>query len=244
MALLHIEGLTVAYGPIIALRDLHLEVHAGEMVALVGNNGAGKTSALRAISGLVRPQRGVVRFDGRPVQGLSASAIVRCGIVHVPEGRLLFADQTVEENLRLGAFLRHFSPDRRSIERDLRALEARFPLLAERRHQRAGTLSGGEQQLLAIARALMARPRLLLLDEPTLGLAPKLAAEVLELIAGLRNEGLTVLLAEQRALPLVHRADRAYLLEAGQCVASGTIAELFPEASQDRAPRGPSLGPR
>jgi branched-chain amino acid transport system ATP-binding protein len=216
---LRVRGLEARYGPIAAVRGIDLDVRSGEIVALLGANGAGKTSTLAAIVGLLASRRGAVRFDGEDISRLPPEKIVRRGIALTPEGRRLFATLTVAENLALAARQRDWVGRERLLRR--------FPILRDRLDQPAGSLSGGEQQQLAIARSLMSRPRLLLLDEPTLGLAPKLIASVFELIADLRDEeGVTVLLVEQN----VHRAldicDRAYVMRTGRIEAEGTSAEL------------------
>jgi branched-chain amino acid transport system ATP-binding protein len=221
MSMLRVENLNSGYGRIAVLRDVSLEVAAGEMVALVGSNGAGKTTLLRAISG-VQPSRGAITFGGKPIQQLSAHARVRVGIVQVPEGRQVFAPLPVADNLRLGAWIRRDA----GINRDLDEIYATFPALAEKRHIAAGALSGGQQQMLAIGRALMARPKLLLLDEPSMGLAPMLAEQILANVAGLRKGGLTVLLVEQNAHAALAIADRAYVLEIGRITLSGASATL------------------
>jgi branched-chain amino acid transport system ATP-binding protein len=221
MSMLRVENLNSGYGRIAVLREVSLEVAAGEMVALVGSNGAGKTTLLRAISG-VQPSRGAITFGGKPIQQLSAHARVRTGIVQVPEGRQVFAPLPVADNLRLGAWTRHDA----DISRDLDSVYATFPALAEKRHIAAGALSGGQQQMLAIGRALMARPKLLLLDEPSMGLAPMLAEQILANVAALRKTGLTVLLVEQNAHAALAIADRAYVLEIGRITLSGASATL------------------
>jgi len=221
MSMLRVENLNSGYGRIAVLRDVSLEVAAGEMVALVGSNGAGKTTLLRAISG-VQPSRGAITLGGKPIQPLSAHARVRAGIVQVPEGRQVFAPLPVADNLRLGAWIRRDA----DIARDLDEIYAMFPALAEKRHIAAGALSGGQQQMLAIGRALMARPKLLLLDEPSMGLAPMLAEQILANVAALRKGGLTVLLVEQNAHAALAIADRAYVLETGRITLSGASATL------------------
>jgi len=222
--LLALTDLAVRYGNIQALRGLDLEIHGGELVALLGSNGAGKSTTLRAISRLVRPSAGAITWRGRPLADASTEATVRLGIGHCPEGRRVLACQSVATNLELGAFLRR---DRQAIRADLERCYDRFPRLAERRGQLAGSLSGGEQQMLAIARSLMGRPELLLLDEPSLGLAPKLVAEVMALLAELRRDGLTILVVEQNALAALAIADRAVVLEAGSVSLRGRAAELL-----------------
>ncbi|MCS7275623.1 MAG: ABC transporter ATP-binding protein [Dehalococcoidia bacterium] len=222
--MLRLEGVTAAYGPIVALRDVSLEVEAGSVVTILGANGAGKTSTLRVISGLLRPQAGVVEFEGVAIDRLSPDKIVRLGIVQVPEGRQLFSQLTVRENLELGAYLRR---DRAGIRRDLERVFNYFPILAQRQRQAAGSLSGGEQQMLAIGRALMARPRLLLLDEPSLGLAPLVTREIFSIIRAInQQEGITVLLVEQNARLALDIARKGYVLETGRVVLSDLAENL------------------
>ncbi|EKO38830.1 MAG: ABC-type branched-chain amino acid transport system, ATPase component [Solidesulfovibrio magneticus str. Maddingley MBC34] len=223
MALLEVEALCVNYGAVSAVRDVSLSVEQGEIVTLIGANGAGKTSILRAISKLVAPRSGVVRFDGRDVTALPPEALVRLGMAHSPEGRQVLAKQSVGDNLELGAYVRK---DRAEIAKDMARMYELFPRLSERRHQSAGTLSGGEQQMLAIARALMSRPRLLLLDEPSLGLAPLLVSEIFEIIMGLGAMGTTILLVEQNARLAMRAAARTYVVESGSIVLEGPSAEL------------------
>jgi len=223
MALLEVEALCVNYGAVSAVRDVSLSVEQGEIVTLIGANGAGKTSILRAISKLVAPRSGVVRFDGRDVTSLPPEALVRLGMAHSPEGRQVLAKQSVSDNLELGAYVRK---DRAEIAKDMARMYELFPRLSERRNQSAGTLSGGEQQMLAIARALMSRPRLLLLDEPSLGLAPLLVSEIFEIIAGLGAMGTTILLVEQNARLAMRAAARTYVVESGGIVLEGPSAEL------------------
>jgi branched-chain amino acid transport system ATP-binding protein len=223
MALLEVEALCVNYGAVSAVRDVSLSVEQGEIVTLIGANGAGKTSILRAISKLVAPRSGVVRFDGRDVTSLPPEALVRLGMAHSPEGRQVLAKQSVGDNLELGAYVRK---DRAEIAKDMARMYELFPRLSERRNQSAGTLSGGEQQMLAIARALMSRPRLLLLDEPSLGLAPLLVSEIFEIIMGLGAMGTTILLVEQNARLAMRAAARTYVVESGGIVLEGPSAEL------------------
>ncbi|KHK02651.1 ABC transporter ATP-binding protein [Desulfovibrio sp. TomC] len=232
MALLEVEGLCVNYGAVSAVRDVSLSVAAGEIVTLIGANGAGKTTILRAVSKLVAPRAGVVRFDGRDVTGLPPEALVRLGMAHSPEGRQVLAQQSVGDNLELGAYVRK---DRAGIAKDMERMFELFPRLSERRNQSAGTLSGGEQQMLAIARALMSRPRLLLLDEPSLGLAPLLVSEIFEIIAGLGAMGTTILLVEQNARLAMRVAARTYVVESGGIVLSGPSAELAVDARVTKA---------
>jgi branched-chain amino acid transport system ATP-binding protein len=220
--LLAVENLETAYGGITALRGISFEVHSGAVVALVGVNGAGKSTTLNTISGLLVPRAGSIRFDGREVGGWRADRVAALGLIQVPEGRQVLGPLTVEENLLLGAYTRR---DPR-VRADLAATYNRFPRLAERRHQLAGSLSGGEQQMLAIGRALLARPRLLMLDEPSLGLAPLIVAEVFRIIADLKAQGSTILLVEQNARRALAVADTAYVLEGGRITRSGPAATL------------------
>ena len=222
--MLELHGLRAAYGPVEALRGVDLEVRAGELVCLLGANGAGKSSTLRAISGLVRPTGGRIVFDGRTISGLEPAAILTAGIAHCPEGRRVFPYLTVQENLVMGAFVRR---DRDGIAADLERVCAHFPILGERRRQAAGTLSGGEQQMLAIGRALMARPRLILFDEPSLGLAPTVVETTFGIIADIRRHGTTVLMVEQNAYLALQMADRGYVMETGRIVLSGAARELM-----------------
>jgi branched-chain amino acid transport system ATP-binding protein len=231
-ALLRLEGLEAGYDDLVAVRDVSLEVHPGELVALIGSNGAGKTTTLRAICGLIRPRRGAVEFDGARVDGLDSSAIVARGIAHVPEGRQLFPSMTVRENLDLGAR----TPESRRRRADTRAtVYELFPRLRERQTQLAGTLSGGEQQMTAIGRALMARPRLLMLDEPSLGLAPIAVGSIFENLARINALGTTVLLVEQNVLRALRLCHRGYVLENGAIVASGTRDALLADENITRA---------
>ncbi len=221
--MLQLRNITAGYGQFTALWDVTLRVAAGEMVAIVGPNGAGKTTVLRVISGLVVPRAGELTFDGRPLAGRPAHDIVARGIAHVPEGRRIFPALTTVENLKMGAFL----PTARGLFRESVAqVYALFPALAERRHQRAGSLSGGEQQMLAIGRALMSRPRLILLDEPSMGLAPVVVLRLFDLIQRVRQEGYTILIVEQNVRQVLRLADRAYLLEAGRLKMEGRSDDL------------------
>ncbi|WP_210201611.1 ATP-binding cassette domain-containing protein [Bosea sp. CS1GBMeth4] len=224
MTMLAIEGLKVRYGAVEALKGISLEVGRGEVVTLIGGNGAGKSTLMRAIGGLVKVAGGTVRFEGRDITGIRGHDCVRLGIGHSPEGRLVFGDQSVRDNLVLGAYAR---TDEDGIAGDIARCFGVFPRLAERQGQLAGTLSGGEQQMLAIARALMARPKLLLLDEPSLGLAPLIVREVFAVIRRLREEGMTILLVEQMANQALAIADRAYVIETGTITLAGTGAELL-----------------
>jgi branched-chain amino acid transport system ATP-binding protein len=230
--LLSVKDLDVHYGAIQALSGVSLEVEAGQIVTLIGGNGAGKTTTLRAISGMIRSTRGRVMFDGQEISSVPAYALVSRGLCHVPEGRGIFANLSVAENLELGAYCRH---DRLGIDEDReRALEL-FPRLRERLKQNAGTLSGGEQQMLAIGRALLARPRLLLLDEPSLGLAPQLVQVIFTIIREINGGGTTVLLVEQNAHMALAVAHRAYVLQTGRVVKSGPARELLEDPDVKKA---------
>jgi branched-chain amino acid transport system ATP-binding protein len=220
------ETLSVAYGAVQVLHDVSISVAQGEAVAILGPNGAGKTTLLRTISGFLRPRRGRVFFENTEITGIQPHALVRQGVTQVMQGRQLFGPLTVWENLRLGAYARFSTPDRTSIEDDLERVYALFPILRERHCQRAGTLSGGEQQMLAIGRALMARPRLLLLDEPSLGLAPLAVGTIFEALRQLRDAGLTMLLVEQNSDAALALATRCYVLEVGRVVYEGGAKEL------------------
>ena len=215
MALLEIANLEAAYGPVQALRGVSLAVPEASIVALLGANGAGKTTVLKSISGVIVPGRGGIRFAGDTIAGLYPDRIVAAGISHVPEGREIFKLRTVQENLALGTWPRQ---DRGGVQADLDRVFAMFPILRDRRGQRAGQLSGGQQQMLAIGRALMARPKLMLLDEPSLGLAPLLVREIFEVIARLRQDGMTILLVEQNANMALEVADYGYIMETGRIV--------------------------
>ena len=221
--MLKLEELHVFYGNIQALRGLSLLVEEGELVTIVGSNGAGKSTALLTISGILRPRSGRLTFEGRDLSKAAPHDIVRWGISHCPEGRMIFGRLSVAENLVLGAYNRQ---DRQDIRRDLGRVHDLFPILAERKDQAAGTLSGGEQQMLAIGRALMSRPRMLLLDEPSLGLAPILVERIFDVIHELHRQGVTILLVEQNAYQALRVADRAYVLETGKIRLSGPAAEL------------------
>ncbi len=223
MALLEVEHLVARYGRITALQDVSLTVDEGEIVTLIGANGAGKTTTLRAISGLVRPAAGNIRFAGQDITRLGPSVIVRAGISHSPEGRHVFPRMTVRENLELGAYTRRAKSE---IAADTENVLTIFPRLKERYEQKAGTMSGGEQQMLAIARALMSRPRLLLLDEPSLGLSPKLVQTIFEVIRDISARGTTILLIEQNARQALAIAARGYVLEVGSIAQSGAAADL------------------
>jgi branched-chain amino acid transport system ATP-binding protein len=226
--MLIVRDLYAGYGLSEVLVGTSLSVKAGTVVALIGANGAGKTTTMRAISGLIAPTRGEVLLDGKPVQGLGAARVARLGLAHSPEGRKVFAPLSAEDNLLLGAFpwLPRFFGFRKKAAPDLERIYDLFPRLAERRHQLAGTLSGGEQQMLAIGRALMARPKVMLLDEPSMGLAPVIVQEVFRTIKRLKAEGMTMLLVEQFARAALEVADHAYVMERGRIAVEGTPAEL------------------
>jgi branched-chain amino acid transport system ATP-binding protein len=228
--MLALESVSAGYGRLAALRDVTLEVRRGELVCLLGANGAGKSTTLKTISGLLAPRSGRVVFDGEAISGLAAPAIVRRGIAHCPEGRRVFPYLTVEENLRIGAWTR-----RDGVAAELDAVVAHFPILGERRRQAAGTLSGGEQQMLAIGRALMSRPRLLLLDEPSLGLAPAAADATFRIVGDIRDRGTTVLMVEQNAYAALRMADRAYVMETGRITLAGAARDLLRDEHVKRA---------
>ena len=240
--LLALKNIDVFYGRIHAVRRASLHVRQGEIVALIGGNGAGKTTMLCTISGLIRPGQGSITFADTDIVRRSPEQIVKAGLSHVPEGRLVFSPLSVEDNLRLGAYTRHQLRERAAISEDMETLFDMFPVLRERRTQAAGTLSGGEQQMLAIARALMAKPRLLLLDEPGMGLAPLVVKDIFRLIVDLRDRlGLTVLLVEQNAKSALKIADRGYVLENGRVILQGTSQELLANQDVQRAYLGREL---
>ncbi|HEX4779472.1 MAG TPA: ABC transporter ATP-binding protein [Usitatibacter sp.] len=224
MSLIALEGLQVAYGGIRAVKGISLEVNAGELVCLIGANGAGKTTTLRAITGMLHPAGGRIVYEGADIGGLKTHEIARRGLALVPEGRGVFAQLTIEENLAMGAYARS---DRKGVAADVERAYALFARLKERRRQTAGTLSGGEQQMLAIARALMSRPKLLLLDEPSMGLAPLMVERIFEVIRGISAEGVTLLLVEQNARLALEVSHRAYVLESGLVTLSGASASLL-----------------
>ena len=226
--MLKIDNIHVYYGAIHALKGVSLEVKAGEIVTLIGANGAGKSTTLRTVSGLLAPKSGSISFLGENIAGMPAHEIVKHGISQVPEGRRIFAEMSVQENLEMGAFTRK---DKAGVEKDFEIVYNRFPRLKERRKQQAGTLSGGEQQMLAMGRALMSRPKLLLLDEPSMGLAPLLIKEIFSIIEGINREGTTVLLVEQNANMALSIAHRAYVMETGRITLQGAAKELA--ASED-----------
>ncbi|NYE06113.1 branched-chain amino acid transport system ATP-binding protein [Bacillus niacini] len=221
--MLKIEDINVYYGNIHALKGVSLDINEGEIVTLIGANGAGKSTLLKTISGLLKPKNGNILFEGQPISGKVAQAIVKQGLSHVPEGRRVFANMSVEENLELGAYLRK---DKQGIKEDFDKVYNLFPRLLERRKQLSGTLSGGEQQMLAMGRALMARPKLLLLDEPSMGLAPLLVKTIFRIIEEINKSGTTILLVEQNANMALSIADRAYVIETGKIVLSGSSDEL------------------
>ena len=231
--MLELRGVNVFYGAVQALREVSLRVDEGEIVTLIGANGAGKSTTLMAMSGIVPPRRGEILFAGRPIHGLAPDRIVRLGLCQVPEGRRIFPELTVAENLDMGAFLRR---DRQGIERDREELYELFPILHQRRLQPGGNLSGGEQQMLAISRALMARPRLLLLDEPSMGLAPLVTRQIFEIITTItRERGTTVFLVEQNANLALQTADRGYVLENGRIALQGQAQALLNNENVQKA---------
>lgn len=226
--MLKVEDINVYYGNIQALKGISLEVNEGEIVTLIGANGAGKSTLLKTLSGLLKPKQGTIHYLGKSIAGKAAQSIVKAGISHVPEGRRVFANMTVEENLELGAYLRK---DHHEIRKDLQKVYEVFPRLLERKKQLSGTLSGGEQQMLAMGRAIMARPKLLLLDEPSMGLAPLFVKTIFQVIQEINEGGTTVLLVEQNANMALSIADRGYVIETGKVVLSGTAEEL--QASEE-----------
>lgn len=224
MSMLSVENLSISYGAIEAVKDVSFEVNEGEVVSLIGSNGAGKTSILKTISGLVRPKKGRISFLGNEIQKLPARKIVSDGLSQVPEGRHVFSGLTVLENLEMGAFLKK---DKVQNQKNLKHIFERFPRLEERKNQDASTLSGGEQQMLAMGRALMSQPKLLLLDEPSMGLAPIFIQEIFDIIQDIQKQGTTVLLIEQNAVKALSIANRGYVVETGKIVLSGTGKELL-----------------
>ncbi|MBI1990779.1 MAG: ABC transporter ATP-binding protein [Betaproteobacteria bacterium] len=222
--MLRVEGLECRYGKVAAVRDLSLEVRKGELVSLIGANGAGKTTTLKAISGVLAPRAGRIVFEGEDITRASARRVLELGIAHCPEGRRVFPYMTVRENLEMGCYLRR---DKAGIEADMHRLYERFPILHERRAQAAGTLSGGEQQMLAISRALMSRPKLVMFDEPSLGLAPNLVERTFDIIRQIRAEGVTVIMVEQNAAAALELSDRSYVLEQGSVSLTGTGQALL-----------------
>jgi branched-chain amino acid transport system ATP-binding protein len=222
--MLVVEGLQCNYGKVQAVRSLSIEVRAGELVVLIGANGAGKSTTLKTISGLVRPAAGSIKLEGLDITGAAPHEILQLGISHCPEGRRVFPHMTVRENLEMGCYLR---TETQAIARDMESMLARFPILRQRQDQAAGTLSGGEQQMLAISRALMSRPKLVLFDEPSLGLAPNIVDATFDIIRQVRADGVTVVMVEQNAFAALDLCDRAYVLEQGSVTLSGTGEELL-----------------
>ena len=233
--MLTVENLHVYYGGLHALKGIDLEVRAGEIVAIIGRNGAGKTTLLNALSGMVRVSRGSITFRGKPIQGKKPHGIVNLGLYQVPEGRRIFSPLTVLENLELGAYLRTSPREKTQVQEDMEYVLELFPFLRERLHQLAGTLSGGEQQMLAIGRALVGKTKLLALDEPSLGLAPMVAKEIFGVISRLRDDGGTILLVEQNARAALKISDRAYVLEAGRVALEGPAQMLLDREEVQKA---------
>ncbi|MCE7979871.1 MAG: ABC transporter ATP-binding protein [Caldilinea sp. CFX5] len=224
MSLLEVNNIHTYYGNIHALKGISVTVNEGEIVTLIGSNGAGKSTTLKTISGLLRPRQGDIRFQGKPIAGTPAHAVTGLGLVQVPEGRRVFSQMTVQENLEVGAYLRN---DAAAVKQDMERIFALFPRLRERRRQVAGTLSGGEQQMLAMGRAMMSQPRLLLLDEPSMGLAPLLVDTIFETIENLNKNGATILVVEQNARKALQVAHRGYVLQTGTITMSGSAKELL-----------------
>jgi branched-chain amino acid transport system ATP-binding protein len=237
--MLKLEDVDVHYGEVRALKGISLEIHEGELVTLLGANGAGKSTALMTISGILRPRSGHITFEGHDLARTDAYDVVRLGIIQCPEGRRIFGGLTVLENLRMGASRRQ---DRLEVQADLDWVCSLFPVLGQRMHQTGATLSGGEQQMLAIGRALVARPRLLLLDEPSLGLAPLVVRDIFDVIQQLHHRGVTILLVEQNVRQALQIADRGYLLETGRVVLSGPVLELRTNPEVERFYLGGSVG--
>ncbi|MEU5592105.1 ABC transporter ATP-binding protein [Streptomyces sp. NPDC020298] len=231
-ALLEVEDLRVAYGKIEAVKGISFKVEAGEVVTLIGTNGAGKTTTLRTLSGLLQPLAGQIKFDGKTLNKIPAHKIVSLGLAHSPEGRHIFPRMTIEDNLRLGAFLRN---DKDGIEKDIERAYELFAILGERRKQPAGTLSGGEQQMLAMGRALMSRPKLLMLDEPSMGLSPIMMQKIMATIQELKAAGTTILLIEQNAQAALSLADHGHVMEVGKIVLSGSGQDLLHDESVRKA---------
>lgn len=224
MSLLEVKDLVVSYGAIKALKGISFDVDAGEVISLIGSNGAGKTTTLHSISNLIKKVSGSISFDGQDITNLSADKIVQLGLIQVPEGRRVFANMSVKENLEMGAYLRR---DKENIKKDMEWCYELFPRLKERSSQISGTLSGGEQQMLAMARALMSKPKLLLLDEPSMGLAPILVDEIFNIITKISSSGTTILLVEQNAYKALSIANRAYILETGEITKTGKASDLI-----------------
>ena len=223
MALLEVRDLVVSYGAIKAVQGISFEVNAGELVTLIGANGAGKSTIMKALSGLEKPQSGTAMFDGKPIHALPSHKIVQLGLSQVPEGRQIFPKMTVQENLDMGAYTRGGTADAKELDEAFQM----FPVLRDRRRQMAGTLSGGEQQMLAVARAMMSKPKMLMLDEPALGLAPLVVQDIFEMLKRIRSSGTTILLVEQNARMALGISDRGYVMETGRLVLSGTGSELL-----------------
>ncbi len=232
MAMLSVNNLQVHYGMIQAIKDVSFEVNEGEVIALIGANGAGKTTILHTVSGLLQPTKGSIIFEGQDITKVPAHKIVSLGMAHVPEGRRVFAQLTVLENLKLGAYTRK---DKNEMEETLQMIYKRFPRLEERKNQVAGTLSGGEQQMLAMGRALMSHPKIILMDEPSMGLSPIFVEEVFKIIRDISAEGVTVLLVEQNAKKALNIADRAYVLETGNIILQGDAKKLMNDESVKKA---------
>ena len=232
MAMLSVNNLQVHYGMIQAIKDVSFEVNEGEVIALIGANGEGKTTILHTVSGLLQPTKGSVIFEGQDITKVPAHKIVSLGMAHVPEGRRVFAQLTVLENLKLGAYTRK---DKNEMEETLKMIYKRFPRLEERKNQVAGTLSGGEQQMLAMGRALMSHPKIVLMDEPSMGLSPIFVEEVFKIIRDISAEGVTVLLVEQNAKKALNIADRAYVLETGNIILQGDAKKLMNDESVKKA---------
>lgn len=232
MAMLEVKDLEVYYGVIQAIKGISFEVNKGEVIALIGANGAGKTTTLHTVTGLISPKKGHVTFEGKDITKVPAHKIVSMGMAHVPEGRRVFAELSVYENLRMGAYTRK---DKNEIEESLANVYKRFPRLEERKNQMAGTLSGGEQQMLAMGRALMSKPKIILMDEPSMGLSPILVNEIFDIIRAVSESGTTVLLVEQNAKKALAIADRAYVLETGKIVLEGNAKDLLEDDSIKKA---------
>lgn len=230
--MLELNNLNVYYGAIHALKSLNVKINEGEIVTLIGANGAGKSTTLKAVSGLIKPRSGEIIFDGKNINALSAPDIVKLGMVHVPEGRRIFSTMSVLENLEMGAYTKS---NKAEIAEDIEKAYTYFPILKERREQLAGTLSGGEQQMLAIARGLMSRPKMILLDEPSMGLAPIIVSEIFEIIRTINKSGMTVLLVEQNANMALKWADRAYIIRTGEIELEGKASELLNDESVKNA---------